>query len=86
MLIFKTSVVDLPTLEVMRAEKNRLKSIVITKTVEVLKRLNGNLPAAMDSSSLSAEIKTIDWTKVTGVVQTDLEQEIAEYKKWEDLK
>lgn len=76
-----------PAMEkILKAEKDRLMTLAITKTIEVLRKGKGLTDIHKDSALITADLNGIDWSKIEGVTASDLYQELEEYKKWESIK
>ncbi len=67
-------------------EKEKFKQVAVKNTLEILKAFSVNPVAPLRSTSLNAQIDSLDWTKISGLSKYDLQQETRELKKWEDLK
>ena len=66
--------------------KETLKNLSVANTVDLLKTMGLAVVAPITSANLSSSLNQVDWTKVSGVSKVDLDYEVAEYKKWEEIK
>ncbi len=68
------------------AAKETLKNLSVANTVDLLKTMGLMVGEPIASADLSSSLNKVDWTKVSGVSKVDLDYEVAEYKKWEEIK
>ena len=62
------------------------KLLSVSNTIEILQLAGLTIVQPVSSTSLSALLPQVDWAKISGVTKTNLESEIAELKKLEDIK
>jgi hypothetical protein len=65
--------------------RQKAKTLAVMNTVEILQAL-GLAPAVVTSAQLQKQLYLVDWTKITGITQNQLQAEINELAQLENLK
>lgn len=81
-----TSPVGLPHAELLKSGLEKMKQSSVANTIEILQTLGLVVTMPVTSVQLMALLEQVDWTRVTGVTKSMLQDEVYALKAWETLK
>ena len=87
--LFRPSLISLPVgaphAEQLKSGLEKMKLLSVANTTEILQALGLVVAMPVTSAQLTVLLEQVDWTTVTGVTKTMLQNEISELKAWETL-